>query len=152
MGNIENTEGVKNKKYVFFKGIILLLSFISALCGGFIIGICCEYTSTAGGLHLDFSPIYSLFGLLLLFLGLWGLIATIKKRRKTLLRGIVIYGIFLGIFCIYINKSSASHLAEKYYFEIGILSPNVFSVIIAFFSVIGLIVYPFYKYEKNRNE
>ena len=131
---------------------ILVFSFISVLCGGLIIGICCECTSTAGGLRLDFSPIYSFFGLVLLILGLLGLMKTIKKKKKILLKGIVIYGICLGVFCIYINLSSASRLTEMYYHEIGILPPIGLNVIIALVSVFGLVLYPFYKYERERNE
>ena len=134
----------------FFRVVMLFLSFISVLCGGLIIGLCCESLSCAGGLRLDFSPIYSLFGLVLLVLGLWGLIAIIKKKKKILLRGIVVYGMILGIFCIYIKRSSETHIAANQYWEVGILPPNNFSVIIALFSVIGLMIYPFYKYEKDK--
>ena len=134
----------------FFRVTMLVFSFISVLCGGFIIGLCCECTSTAGGLRLNFSPIYSTFGLVLLILGLLGLMRIIKK--KILLKGIVIYGVCMGIFCIYINLSSASRLAKMYYHEIGILPPIGLNVIIALSSVAGLVLYPFYKYEKEKNE
>ena len=147
-----NKKGIKTKVIIFLKVIVLVLSFISALCGGFIVGVCCRCISTAGPLNLDYSPIYSFFGLILLVLGLWGLITIIKKRRKTLLRGIVIYSILLLIFCFYVRYSSEVHIAKKQYFEVGILEPNSFSVLIALFSVVGLFAYPFYKYEKDKDE
>jgi len=147
---MDSTKKSKTKVVIFLKVTMLVLSFILALWGGLLIGGSCSCTSMAGPLNLDYSPITSLFGLILLVLGLCGLITIIKKRRKTLLRGIVVYGVLLGIFCIYIRHSSESHIAANQYWEIGISSPSGFSVVIALFSVIGLIVYPFYKYENDK--
>lgn len=136
---------------------IIILSFIAMLFGGFLVGGSCRASSSAGGFVVDISPIASVFGLILLIFGLWGLIANIKKQRKILLRGIVIYGALLCIFCFYVNRSSAAHLAEIYKGKeefVSILPPNDVSVLIALVSVMILLVYPFFKYEsdKNKNE
>ena len=130
--------------------LIIIFAITIALYGGLLIAKGCACSSTAGGLAIDFSLINSFFGLCCLIIGIWILIKKFKKHKDILHIGIFIYGILLMIASIFVNFSTGREIAKRYEgTEMIVLSPEGFSVLVALISIIGLLVYPFIK--ENRN-
>ena len=122
--------------------IIFLVSII--LYANLLIGGCCSYSTTGGGLSIDVSPIISVAGFVLLMFGLWGIFKLIKKR-KTVLIFLLSDSLLLfafGVFVMYESKTSVGASISD--FE-NILPPNPLSSLIFLLTAFGLFVYSIYK-------